>query len=98
MALKPWPVMRLSDDPIRTLSQYLKDRYFLAAKEALPVAPEVWSTQPENRLRLSEPSLRLDAALQILSHPDKDYPFTRLRHAEVHGVHQPGRNVISRSL
>lgn len=30
-ALKPWPVMRLSDDPIRTLSQYLNERYFLAA-------------------------------------------------------------------
>ena len=27
-ALKPWPVMWLSEDPTLTLSQYLNDRYF----------------------------------------------------------------------
>jgi len=33
-ALNPWPVMWLSDDPVRTLSQYLKDRYFPAAERS----------------------------------------------------------------
>ena len=33
-ALNPWPVMRLSDDPTLTLSQYLNDRYFLPASSS----------------------------------------------------------------
>jgi len=36
-ALNPCPVMWLSDDPVRTLSQYLNDRYFLPASMSAPI-------------------------------------------------------------
>ena len=44
-ALKPWPVMWVSEVPTRILFQNLKDRYFPQPRKEPPAAPEAWSSR-----------------------------------------------------
>jgi len=96
-ALKPWPVMWVSEVPTRILFQNLKDRYFPQPRKEPPAAPEAWSSRRAIPLLGWEPFGRQGGRKSTKVFPDSDenHALPRLGHAEVHGVHQPGRALVA---